>query len=395
MDEITQLQKKHDESNAYKYFLQLIKKEAEREKTELSLLTTLLTLMDHHYMESIDTDTRLEIICDVMKALFQTVESTEIWTIYKPDIDSINDPTKKPLTLEEMYRTGRKIMLYTGARDPRKRFTRLGELLHLVTITTESLLIMGDFQGFSDFIITYIEIRRSWSTLKSQRQDLMQAFEKHTRLVLKTSIFPLQYGSSNKLLFNLLKKHLHSFDENQIYSLAQLKEKLETVIMQIVSLNYANFPKAHNMIAEATNSDPDELQHNNTYTLLEPVVHSLEIPDYKVTWLRTTVHKPDVRTLFYDVQTFDDYFALQEQIKKAMIYRGLWTIEEVNQNYKYVNLKTSTNNTETATTKETVADTTIDINLPSTYTSHLTTILEEEQEDILQQYFECKNKKLF
>jgi Trp operon repressor len=59
MDEITQLQKKNDESNAYKYFLQLIKKEAEREKTELSLLTTLLTLMDHHYMESIDTDTRL------------------------------------------------------------------------------------------------------------------------------------------------------------------------------------------------------------------------------------------------------------------------------------------------------------------------------------------------
>jgi hypothetical protein len=68
--------------------------------------------------------------------------------------------------------------------------------------------------------------------------------------------------------------------------------------MQIVSLNYANFPKAHNIIAEATNSDPDELQHNNTYTLLEPVVQSLDIPDYKVTWLRATVHKPDVRALF-------------------------------------------------------------------------------------------------
>jgi hypothetical protein len=70
------------------------------------------------------------------------------------------------------------------------------------------------------------------------------------------------------------------------------------------------------------------------------------------------------------------------------------TIEEVKHNYKYVNLKTSTNNIETTTTKEAVAETTIDINLPSTYTSHLTTILEEEQEDILHQYFECKHNIL-
>jgi hypothetical protein len=86
--------------------------------------------------------------------------------------------------------------------------------------------------------------------------------------------------------------------------------------------------------------------------------------------LRTNVNKPDVRALFYNVQTFDDYYAVQEQIKNAMIFRGLWPIEEIKHNYKYANLKTSTASRyeETTCKHEAVTDATININLPSTYT---------------------------
>jgi hypothetical protein len=111
--------------------------------------------------------------------------------------------------VERLRDTGIKITKLLAFNQTVDRINNLGQLLDETEIFVETVLRLGSFQSFQDFMRIYPEIKMFWTELQQQRKEIIQQRPALAYQLKDKSIFPLMFdpdiGPGN--LTSLLKQY--------------------------------------------------------------------------------------------------------------------------------------------------------------------------------------------
>jgi hypothetical protein len=302
-------QRKESNILAFRYFIKLVDPPLSKHLNELNFMTKLFGFQHQFKGNPQDRDMVTEVTGDLLSALFSGLYNTAVITLFRPDDLKINPESNPRYSLDQLYAAGKKIMSLAQIKDPRRRITRLADLLDEVNAFVESVFLWSNINNFMVLTELYGEMKRFWKDLYKQRREAYRLQPSLQRPLEETSVFPLLYKPSECTtnLVELLNSYDVRFKPTHIYNLPAIRKKIEKLVNILVIYHNKTFKQVEEMIAKHTNCKTEDININNMFTLNKAILNSVKPPTYRECWLRTNYQNPKIRNLLYTFNHLEDF----------------------------------------------------------------------------------------